>query len=185
MFGSFQREQRRGSPSLFYFHPHFLYCLKCTLRCFITCASKDDRKSLRLYPVGGGEFSWNGCVRGACFPTSLQGIPLFSLCCKPASPHHWWTSLFGRCSYTWRLLLPTAMRLSGQAFQECRGTLYFTLSQNNRSFPARCRPERLIRGCQAPEREQRLQERLASKGGELYEIDELLGRWFQSGCELN
>lgn len=107
------------------------------------------------------------------FPQVFRGFPL-SLGCKPASLHRWWTSLFGRCSYTWRLLLPTAMRLSGQnAFQECRGTLYFTLSQNNRSFPARCRPERLIRGCQAPGREQRLQERLASNGGELYKIDEL------------
>lgn len=138
---------------------------------FLHVLQKDDRKSPWLYWVGGGEFSWNGCVRSACFPSSLQGIPLSSLCCKPASPHRWWTSLFGRCSYTWRLLLPTAMRLSGQnAFQECRGTLYFTLSQNNRSFPARCRPERLIRGCQAPGREHRLQERLASKGGKCMKL---------------
>lgn len=73
-----------------------------------------------------------------------------------------------------------------ECFQECRGTLYFTLSQNNRPFPARCRPERLIRGCQAPGREHRLQERLASKvGGGLHEVDELLGRWFQSGCRLS
>lgn len=72
-----------------------------------------------------------------------------------------------------------------ECFQECRGTLYFTLSQNNRPFPARYGPERLIRGCQAPGREHRLQERLASEGGKLYEVDELLGRWFQSGCELH
>ena len=119
------------------------------------------------------------------FPQVFGGFPSPpSLRCKPASPHRWWTSLFGRCSYIWRLLLPTAARLSGQnAFQECRGTLYFTLSQNNRSFPARCGPERLIGACQAPGREHRLQERLASKGGELYEVDELLGRWFQSGCK--
>ena len=52
-----------------------------------------------------------------------------------------------------------------ECFQECRGTLYFTLSQNNRPFPARCGPERLIGGCQAPGRERRLLERLASKGG--------------------
>ncbi len=73
-----------------------------------------------------------------------------------------------------------------ECFQECRGTLYFTLSQNNRPFPARCRPERrLIGGCQASGREHRLQEKLASKEGELYEVDELLGRWFQSGCNLS
>lgn len=72
-----------------------------------------------------------------------------------------------------------------ECFQECRGTLYFTLSQNNRPFPARCGPERLIGGCQAPGRERRLQERLASEGGELYGVDELLGRWFQSGCKIN
>lgn len=153
---------------------------------FFTHASKDDRKSLRLYCVGGGEFLWNDCVRGACFPESLQGIPLSFLYREPASLHRWWTFLFGRCSYTWHLLLPIAMRLSGQnAFQESRGTLYFTLSRNNRSFPACCKPERLIRGCQTPGREHRLQERLASKGGELYEVDGLLGRWFQSGCNLN
>lgn len=33
-----------------------------------------------------------------------------------------------------------------ECFQECRGTLYFTLSQNNRPFPAFCKPEKLITG---------------------------------------
>lgn len=55
----------------------------------------------------------------------------------------------------WQVLIylaPTAAHsdeaVRAECFQECRGTLYFTLSQNNRPFPARCRPERLIRGCQ-------------------------------------
>lgn len=49
---------------------------------------------------------------------------------------------------------------AGCLLHESRGTLYFTLSQNNRSFPARCGPERLIKSCQAPGREQRVQEQV-------------------------
>jgi len=137
---SFQWEQGRSFSSLFQLHLSICMASDVLKGAFSHVLSK--RKSPWVYWVGGGEFPCNGCVRGTCFPSSLRGIPLSSLCYKPASPHHWWTSLFGRCSYIWRLQLPTAMRLSGRdAFQECRKTLYFTLSQNNRSFPACCRPQ--------------------------------------------
>ena len=145
---------------------------------------RDDRKSPKLYWVGGGEFLWNGCVRGACFPTSLQGIPLSSLCCKPASPHRWWTSLFGRCSYTWRLQLPTAMRLSGQNASKSAGEHYishylrtighFLLAAGQRGWVGAAKLQEESMGLR---RGWRLK-------GKLYEVDELLGRWFQSGCEV-
>lgn len=97
--------------------------------CVFTCASRDEKKNSQVVLSGWRwVFLWDGYVRGACFPTNLQGIPLSSLsfCCKPASPHRWWTSLFGRCSYTWRLLLPTAMRLSGQNASKSAGEHYIS-----------------------------------------------------------
>lgn len=122
--------------------------------------------------MGGGELCETP-VRAAGFPRSLQGTPLLTFCCEPAA-------LLTDVS-VWHLLLPTAMRLSGQrSFHEYRGTLYFTLSGNNRPFPPSCRPPMLIRGCQAPGRPADY-----SRGGSPCEVDELVGRWFQNGCKLS
>lgn len=184
--GSFQREQRSSSPWAFQFHPDSLHRLKCTLLFFSHALGKMIENHSGCIEWAEVSFRETAVWEVLVFPQVFRGFP------SPLSAvnqHHRTADgrlclagahILGayRCPQRWGCQGRMPSKSAGEHYisHYLRTIGHFLLAAGQRGWSGAAKPQEGSTDCR---RGWRL------KGGELHEVDELLGRWFQSGCKLN